>query len=115
MAEPTVVDHAAQSIAFDDLLASVVVDANLERGARHLHALLHDEPDEAVALLERNHLVLATLVLLTISIAGGFFWDLMALQNSLFGLRWQAPDRCEKARHFLNLAHGGEYARVGLL
>ena len=112
MTEPTVIDHAAQSVAFDDLLASVVIDANLERGARHLHALLHDEPYEAVAFLERDYLILATLVLLTLSIADGFFWNLMVL---LSGLRRQASDRCERAGRFLNLAHGGEYARVGLL
>ena len=78
MAEPTVIDHAVLSETLDDLLASVVVDADLDRGAPHLHSLLNDESDEAVALLERNDRILATLVLLTTArVAACFSWDLM--------------------------------------
>ena len=113
MAEPTVIDHAALSETLDDLLASVVVNADLARGARHLHALLNDELDEAVALLERNDRVLAPLVMLTTArIAACFFWDFMTL---LAGRRQQALGRREGAARFFNLPHGGEYARVGLL
>ena len=86
MSEPTVVDHAALTIAFNDLLSGVVVDADRERRARHLHALLSNELDEELAFLERYDLVLAALlrcIASTFNAANCFFWDLMAL---LFGL-----------------------------
>ena len=86
MSEPTVVDHAALTIAFDDLLSGVIVDSDRERRTRHLHTLLNNELDEAEALLERYDLVLAALlwcIASTFNAASCFFWDLMAF---LFGL-----------------------------